>query len=270
MGCDIHPAVEVRRKGIWRYHRPVTPCRWYLETWDDQTDVDAANTRMEEYAKTNPKYKDKPIKLGDRRRPWDRCKTRLPDFFRDRNYLKFAILGDVRNDYGFIASDGTRFNELPSMSDNRGIPADISPEARRQLSNEHSQTYVNLREMMDWPYWDGSLLVRGVVDETTFLREVILGEQPSHWSGGVFGGTNVTLKPAAYVELFGEPARWWTQQPAKPRTYDPAKTYNIEHEWQVPLSTAGHQIDEIITYMYDLIPKGGTAEDVRLVMDFDS
>jgi hypothetical protein len=45
VGTGIHPAVEVRRNGIWRYHKPRTLCQWYAETYDTQADVDDMNDR---------------------------------------------------------------------------------------------------------------------------------------------------------------------------------------------------------------------------------
>lgn len=61
MGCDIHPVVEVRRRGQWATHRPRTPYPYYGQ-WP-----------------TAPKYA-------------------LPNAFSNRNYVMFAVLADVTND----------------------------------------------------------------------------------------------------------------------------------------------------------------------------
>lgn len=266
MGTDIHPAVEVRRKGIWRYHKPVTECPYYYE-YDYKPNPNFVRGKPE----TGPvSFKEYRLDSdGNRiRSKWDRCATRLPEFFRNRNYLKFAILADVRNGYGFAGVK--TFDPLPSIAPGRGLPADITKEARAKLSNEHSETWVLLSELMAWPHWDGKLVHEGVISEYEFLETLIKGTTPSSWSGGISGQDIVVVTPDQYLALYGGPRDLFSSNPPKPRTYDDTKRYFVQYRWEVPLATAGHEIDEIITYMHDLIPKGGTAEDVRMVMDFDS
>lgn len=183
MGTDIHPAVEVRRKGIWRYHRPKTECPYYydykFENGQRVYELDADGNRI--------------------RSKWDRCATRLPEAF----------------------------------------------------------------EMMAYDF-GGDLIEEGVISEQQFLECLIKSEPPTSWSGGISGPNIVTVTPEEYLALFGKEEAFWQKEPAKP------KTYHIQYRWAVPLNTACPDIPEIITYMHALIPKGGTPEDVRLVMDFDS
>lgn len=262
MGTDIHPAVEIRRNGIWRYHRPKTECPYYYD-YDYVANPKFERDKPETYPAS---FRQQKLDSdGNRiRSKWDRCKTRLPEYFSSRNYLKFAILADVRNGYGFAGVK--TFDPLPSIAPARGEPADITSEARAKLSNEHSPTWVNLGELMDWPHWDGKLVHEGVVDEYTFLRSLITGEDPQSWSSSISGQNIVT--PEQYLALYGGPRELFSK--AQPRAYDSTKQYHIQYRWEVPLATAGHEIDEIITYMHDLIPRGGSAADVRMIMDFDS
>lgn len=251
MGTDIHPAVEVRRKGVWRYHRPKTECPYYYEYKYEQGqriyDLDSDGNRI--------------------RSRWDRCATRLPEFFGSRNYLKFAILGNVRNGFGF---GGVKtFDPLPPMSDQRGYPPDISIEAMAKMSEEHSATWVTLAEMMAYDF-SGDLVEEGVIDEIQFLECLIKDTTPTSWSGGISGRDIEVVTPEEYLALYGSKRDMFTKEPLVPRTYDTTKRYFIQYRWTVPLNTSCPDIPEIITYMHDLIPKGGTTEDVRLVMDFDS
>lgn len=265
MGTDIHVAVEVRRKGVWRYFRPTDPCRWYHDVYDTQADVDTVNERMEKYAKENPRYKHVPVKLGDRRHKWDRCKTRLPEFFDGRNYLMFAILGNVRNGYGFAGVK--TFDPLPSMSDNRGFPADMTPEANAKMSHEHSESWLTLAEMQTYDF-DGLLVHEGVIDEVTFLECLIAQKTPESWSGSISGNGIETLTPEQYLALWGKKDGWGKE--IAPKTYDPEKRYFIQYRWTVPLKTACPEIADILAYLHNAIPKGGTANDVRMIFDFDS
>lgn len=211
MGCDIHPAVEVRRKGVWRYHRSKEPCRWY----------DPVN------------YK------------WDRCKTALPDYFTDRNYTLFSILADVRND-GLITPIDTP----------RGTPSDISVEAYRKLSLEHSQTWLSLQDLLDYDIFE-PFYYEGVLSAAEY-EKLKAGEFPVAWSGGIWGQGIITVSDAAYDALKAT------------GTFETGKKYHVKTRWPGYLPAACPALLQITDYMLALVPKGGTNEDVRMVMDFDS
>jgi hypothetical protein len=129
MGTDIHPAIEVRRKGVWRYHKPKTLCRYHWER---------------EYVPGRGFV----LTLDDNGQPipsrWgDRCKYGLPDYFHDRNYDTFYLLGGVRDGRG----DG-----VWPIQEYRGAPPDITPQAFGRLSEEHSAGWVTLSELMYHPH----------------------------------------------------------------------------------------------------------------------
>lgn len=66
----------------------------------------------------------------------------------NRNYLRFAILGNVRNGFGFA---GVYTHEpLPSISNQRGIPKDV--EHKDYDFGDHSFSWVSLRELMEYDY----------------------------------------------------------------------------------------------------------------------
>jgi len=263
MGTDIHPAVEVRRNGVWRYRRPTEPCRWYFETWDI---MDAARVNAN-IAKMRAEGKDhgmKDVVVGERRHPWDRCKTRLPECFTNRNYAKFALLGDVRNGYGFAGVK--TFVPLQAISKNRGRPNDISKEAEAKLSNEHSDGWVTLQELLEYDYTK-PLGETGVITERQFLDAIYHRKDPESWSGGVSGKDIVVLSPENWINLFASRDTFGVKIDGQ---YDPTKTYYIQYGWEVPLATAVPDVLEMIEYLKPLVPKGGTPDDVRVVFDFDS
>lgn len=212
MGCDIHPAVEVRRKGVWRYHRPKEPCRWYDPVM----------------------YK------------WDKCKTALPDYFTGRNYTLFAILADVRND-GLIKPIDTP----------RGTPSDISVEASRKLSEEHSQTWLSLQDLLDYDIFE-PIYYEGIVDEAEYRKMKASNTGPSTWAGGIFRTGAITVTDTEYEALVAAGGT------------DPATTYFIKTRWPAYLPEDCPALLRITDYLLALVPKGGTNEDVRMVMDFDS
>jgi hypothetical protein len=66
-----------------------------------------------------------------------------------RDYDLFAILADVRNGYGFGGFGSGEAVE--PMSSGRGLPGDISPEAKTQAcTGDHSATWVSLLEILNY------------------------------------------------------------------------------------------------------------------------
>lgn len=191
MGCDIHPAVEVRRKDIWRFHQPKTECPYYYDFKYERTSVKPGTPLRKEWVRDAE---------GNRvKSHWDHCKYALPEFFKSRDYAMFAVLADVRNDGDYIP-----------ISEPRGLPFDVTKQALARLSDEHSQTWLSLQDLTQYGR-----------TETRDIR------------------------------------------------YDPATSSYVEtHEISEAVRPAW--LTQWIGYLTPLVPKGGTDEDVRVVMDFDS
>jgi hypothetical protein len=243
VGCDIHPAVEVRRKGVWRYHTPKNECRWYYDwEWDKAT-----SSQVYKLDADGNKIRSK----------WDRCKYALPDEFKQRNYLNFAILADVRNDGSVVP-----------IAPDRGIPLDADPRTLAKLSDEHSPTWVTLQELLDYDLAQ-PVNREGYITERAFLEALINRKDPEQWSGYIGGSKVVTVTPEQYLGLFGDPGPFGSTLPGT-RRYNPDVQYHILWKWMVPVASEGSTLPEMIEYLKPLIPKGGTPDDVRIVMDFDS
>ena len=257
MGTDIHPAVEVRRKGVWHYHTPKIECPYYYEFDYDRTPgsfkriyrLDAKGNRI--------------------RSGWDSCKFRLPEYFSERNYRHFALLGNVRNGTGFAGV--YTHDEIPYIQDARGVPDDISVRAKARLSDEHSAGWVTLTELKGYDYRQ-TIQEGGVLDETEFQKFCMTGRPPENWSGDTWGKDIVTLTPDAYAALFESPIELLQGRASKRgANYDKTKRYYIQATWRRSLYD---QVSDIpkkwIPYLEDLVPKGGSDDDVRVVFDFDS
>ena len=139
MGCDIHPAIERRIKGHWTYYRPKDECPWYYEY---EYKPDPATGRPTMYFPLDANGN----KIRSR---WDKCKTRLPGIFEDRNYATFSMLANVRNDDGEFA--------YPYIQEYRGLPFDLTVGAERWTGSEndgdlHSQGWVTLRELQEFGF----------------------------------------------------------------------------------------------------------------------
>lgn len=163
----------------------------------------------------------------DRRYPCRRChETTLThrQWFSDRNYDVFAILGNVRNGSGFA---GVRTSSgFPYISDGRGLPDDLSNEVNARLAlieadndsededlydlldkepegwwdlGEHSQSWVLLSEIDEYD-WDGGVVKEGWVDPWNFELWRQDGK-PQAWSGGVSGGSIEHISDTAMGDM---------------------------------------------------------------------
>jgi hypothetical protein len=237
MGTDIHMACEVRRNGKWELVKDrVFKNPWYRPD--------------SEYSWAQEEY------------------TNIP--YDNRCYNLFAILADVRNGRGFAGCKiGEFFNPI---SYPKGYPEDMCDELRGDidyydyddragfLSNEHSASWLTLKELLDYD-WDQMHRNYGCVCENTYRDFVMKGLHPNSWSGGVGGSSIVHLSETEMVDLIQgrypreEGKQYYTE------CYFIAETYK---------DASGGFYEDVIPVLKTLVPDGGTTEDVRLVFDFDS
>ena len=245
MGTDIHMACEVRRNGKWE----LVTDRMFRNCWYRPDS---------EYSWAKEEY------------------TNIP--YSNRCYNLFAILADVRNGYGFAGcKTGDTFNPI-SMP--KGYPEDMCDELKRDidryadynslagisavragiLSDEHSASWLTLKELLDYD-WDQMHRNYGYVSENTYREFIMKKQHPDCWSGGVGGRDIVRLSEDDMAALIRgaypreEGKQYYTSCYFKGRTYR---------------DSSGGFYDDVIPVLKTLIPDGGTAEDVRLVFDFDS
>lgn len=242
MGCDIHMRAEVREASEWRPVGAVFDSGWR----EDKT-----------------------------AEPWD-----------GRNYDLFAILADVRNGHGFAGiPTGDGFNPI---AEPRGIPEDAAPESREFLESYdvdgHSHSWHTLADLLAYD-WEQVTRRCGVIPAEEYERRQKSGESPEAWSGGISGRGIVTFSEEGYE-------RWKADGCPDPglddlsrRSYEPDARGVIERPmraaaaiepyvrtyWSVTYREAvGKAWWRTVEALGDLIPEGGTAEDVRIVFFFDN
>lgn len=156
------------------------------------------------------------------------------EWFHDRNYNAFAILGDVRNGVAFAGvSTGSGYN---AISSDRGLPSDLSQEILDHLERlgevvvegrviqrasdtdddsvydelektkegywglgDHSWSHVFLTELVDYN-WDQVTVREGWVDPWNFELWRTQGK-PATWSGGISGAMIEHLSNRAMAHL---------------------------------------------------------------------
>jgi len=235
MGCDIHPAIEFRTSANEPWKAVLSKNKNFGKEWNEDPEM-------------------------------------VADLDLDRDYDLFAILGNVRNGSGFAGCDtGDGFDP---MSDHRGIPKDISPEALASLSNEHSPTWVTLAEILAYN-WDRKTRKRGVVDAVTFLDWDWMKSfrpAPDSYSGDV-GGTMVVKISAEAMKEKVDAIRGNRHGRSEDVKKDVAKhlaNHYCRIEWEESYSSAANQLwTKVLPVMLNLGRDHGF-DNVRLVMDFDS
>lgn len=188
-----------------------------------------------------------------------------------RNYDAFAILADVRNGRGFAGCDTG--DEFVPIAMPKGLPDDITEEARGVLSDEHTPTWVGISEMLAYD-WTRTITKRGWVNGVEFERWDRAKEWnpcPKSYCGGVSGG-NIDHVSAEEMrrkiaslrspdECFLSPQ----QQQELEAKY--SQTYCLI-SWQQPYT---ERAGELWTKVFPLMLKlSREFDDVRIVMDFDS
>jgi hypothetical protein len=257
MGTDIHMAVEVRNdEGEWEFvpgpiidcilcdgtgmktawemgvkvHSATEKCMWCCTTPDDEQDLFDREYTLRRY-----------VAPGKRRDTW----------YSDRNYVVFAILGNVRNGHGFAGV--YTHDPIPYISSDRGIPDDATTQALAELSGDHSATWCTLAEIMDYP-WRAPMHRGGVVTLEEYQRCRIAGERPSSWSAGITGHGIVTVSPRDADAILAGDLRAI------------AEKVHVQYEWD---DTLGDTTRYFLDRMKMLAMEVGE-HDCRLIMDFDS
>lgn len=168
------------------------------------------------------------VRCNDR---WVKADVELP---RNRNYIAFAKLANVRNGTGFAGCD--MGDPVKPIAEPRGLPPDTSIKDGGEYGDpdyvwlgDHSHSWLTLAELLAVNY-NAKVTLRGMVSN----------------------------KEAEYFHKHHYPPRTycgWTNQEGYERI-----------EWQEPLMDAAPLLPKIIASICHL----GKPDDVRIVFGFDS
>lgn len=237
MGCDIHLYVEKRENSKW-----VTADTWYPDNYEPD--------RVSVY-NWGPHYE----RLGG-------------PIYHSRNYDLFAILANVRNDYGFAGVDtGDGFVPIAAP---RGIPDDACPEyiteVRRWGGDGHSHSYFTTEELMAYD-WTQRAKKRGWVSPREFAKFYLSGK-PDDWSGDINGPNVRHVSNGEMLEHItaGRPAFTWQDYHAMPEDPLMAGLYT-QVEWEIAY------YEHCQEFLGETMPKLwriGKPDSVRIVFFFDN
>lgn len=261
MGTDIHLFVEKKSNGFWEGVVGPNPQISMHLSWAKR---EREKGNIEEAERNEKKAADiaSGAYLQHVTNPWELSYYGPKVFegwlYNGRNYDLFAILGNVRNGHGFAGvQTGEGFNYI---SDNRGLPEDVSSEVEEELGNEsyyHSVSYVTLNELINFD-WEQTTVQYGVVDEKHY-KEWKENGFPTWYSGGVSGQRivhvdNDTMDAIVNGDIPKEEGKeYYTRVEWKESYKDAVGSFYTE---SIPaLEKLSEQID---------------ASDVRIVFGFDS
>lgn len=187
---------------------------------------------------------------------WNRPYTDRP--YDGRNYDLFAILADVRNGTGF-AGCRTSYGFNP-IGTPKGLPEDITDEVKELLWNDgYANSYYTLKELKDYD-WDQKVIHVGVISEAQYIEMKRIGKNPDSWSGDTSGWDIVVVSEDTMDKILNKTIsrndrlKYYVQVDFKPITYREC-CYNF--------------LKDTIPALEELVPDGGTEEDVRIIFNFD-
>lgn len=230
MGCDIHLYFEKRETpdAPWRLFVPVVHC---------------------------------PMHSGVDKKCWF-CDGAGSAYYGARNYHLFAILGNVRNAYGF-AGVKTADREFRYISDRRGVPEDVSPQLRAIANEEdfdagwlgdHSQTHVSLAELVEFD-WEQENTLGGIISAKEFITWD--GKAPASYCGGI-SGPDIRVVDYLVPQLLQAPGPWLEAH---------GKPSHVRVSWRLSYREA---VGEVIFALIEALKAHGKPENVRMVFGFDS
>lgn len=260
MGTDIHLVVEAKDdNGTWQMvPGPVIDC-WscngtgIAHTWDQQRRErrPAGDGELCYWCKP-PDPTDDPDDFAYYSTRYVEAGKVRDQWYSDRHYVVFALLGNVRNGHGFA---GVYTHEpIVPLSDCAGFPDDMTAESLAWMDargGDHSDTWVLLRDVLKYDY-DQPLRRGGVVtlrEYDTYLRRGELEE----WSGDVSGRSVKFVSEELAKEM------------VKRKDFGDGHTY-VRIRWAVPL---GRAVENFIERMKMLAVTVGEHE-CRLIFNFDS
>lgn len=248
MGCDIHLAVERRKRDA----------TGRAGSWERVAIVP-------EHAR-DPWYVEQAVKYPTAHYP----KYAEREWYHDRNYGVFAILANVRN-----------YEDATPIAEPRGLPDDLCDELRHGNRDgedvdfdetggywlgDHSHSWLTLTELQTFP-WYRDAQTTGCVTFEEFLARIVkhgsalpvrVEKHPyGGWCGDI-GGPNIVVREAA--DVLAALRDCGLARPVEERTY-------VRDVWLVPASVdAGSFTSRLMPALAEL----GDPDDVRIVFGFDS
>lgn len=189
--------------------------------------------------------------------PYDKwARTDIP--YSERNYDTFAILADVRNGIGFAGClTGECFNPI---SEPKGLPVDADPKTLERLFPEgYAHSYLSLKELKEYD-WNQRHKTHGCVSEEEYADTIAKGLHPTQWCSSVIGGDTEVISERDMKKLIKgklerkEGVKYYCE------CWFPAMTY---------ADASGSFYYRTIPALEELIPEGGSEEDVRIIFNFD-
>lgn len=278
MGCDVHMWVEARahEEAPWQVVRPKFQCDW---------------------CRGRGHYKGRPDE------ECYRCKgAGETDRFEQRNYTVFAMLGDVRNEYGVAGppwraeihkltggpfGHDTDSDAIPYIAKERGFPRDLSEELRTWLGaweayrardyegeepkgnlegpGNHDDGWVTLREVLDYVAKDYVRIERGFVP-----IEHWKGWPENFYTQGEDGQVSYCkgVGGGSTRVITPEEADVLVKASETLGEIQPGQFVYVRAAWKVAVN---RQLGEV--FLKHFVPaclQYGSPENVRLVFNFDS
>ena len=223
MGCDIHFHVEMKTAEGWVRAEPLVKNQWHGQ-WDNE-----------------PEFTHE-------------------EFYGGRNYSLFAMLADVRNDYG-----------IAPIVQPRGLPGDASESVRASSDDwgvdGHSHSWLSLAELFNVPWHENNLTHSGWVTPGEFERFDKFDAGPKGWCKGVSGARVKHVENDEMRALIAN----GVVDPRKDDQPDAPFSYYTHISWPQSWAKSAREFMSTIVRMAHVATKEGlSVDDVRAVFWFDN
>lgn len=178
--------------------------------------------------------------------------------YNGQNYDLFAILANVRNATGIAGGRTTcGFN---TISVPKGLPEDISNEVKELLTNDgYANSYYTLKELKDYN-WNQEITHVGVISEAQYIEMKKNQENPHSWSENTFGWDVVVVSPDTMDKILNKTI----SRNSRIKYYVKLKFFASTYK-----ECCAQFLENTIPALEELVPANGTAEDVRIIFNFD-
>lgn len=196
---------------------------------------------------------------------WEKVGELFPSAFREMFPNLTDRVCDERNAilyelFGWISNKSEKYTEIKPISELKGLPDDVPAEI---ASNHYFcfggfNSYLTLAEIMDYN-WDATISHVGKISEKAYVNWKKNGTVPARWDRHITGEDKKIITPFVMNGILDgsilrdEGIKYYVAVEYEPKSY---KEYcNFFCSTSLPL-------------LLQLVPKGGSYEDVRVVYTF--
>ena len=196
---------------------------------------------------------------------WEKVDAIFPSAFSEMQDILTDRVGDERNTilyelFGWVANRTEKYTEVKPINELKGLPEDVSADI---ANNDYFRfggftSYLTLEEILNYN-WDATISHIGRISEKSYVNWKKNGTTPARWDRHIAGKDKKVITPFIMNGILDgsiqrdEGVKYYIVVEYEPQSY---KEYcNFFCSTSLPI-------------LMQLVPKGGSYKDVRVVYTF--